>query len=115
MRRRRRGGRFQAPAWAPVPIMPLWQGGSGLQSPPAVGVRQATAAVNRELCIGCGRCLPVCPTQAIALGPDGKAAVNRALCRGCAACARECPTGAIQMTEQREDAKSSSAPPGRRR
>lgn len=115
MRRRRRGRRRQGPAWAPVPAMPLWQGYSSLQSPPAVGVGQATAAVNRELCIGCGRCLSVCPTQAIALGPDGKAAVNRSLCRGCAACARECPTGAIQMTEQSEDVASTSAPPARRR
>ncbi len=55
------------------------------------------AEVDRDKCIGCGRCMQVCPTGAIRLDAEGKAVVSPDLCRGCAACMGVCPVGAIQM------------------
>ena len=63
---------------------------------PAVGSR-LVAQATPELCVGCGRCVTVCPTQAIFLDDSGKAIVNSALCQGCAACAAQCPVQAIQI------------------
>ncbi|MDY7075490.1 MAG: CoB--CoM heterodisulfide reductase iron-sulfur subunit A family protein [Chloroflexota bacterium] len=49
------------------------------------------AAVNEDLCAGCGRCVLACPYEARALHPRKKlATVNAALCQGCGACAVAC-------------------------
>lgn len=57
-----------------------------------------TLSLNRDDCIGCGRCLEVCPHSVFALD-SGKAAVqNRDMCMECGACARNCPTGAVTVT-----------------
>ncbi|MCD6351786.1 MAG: 4Fe-4S binding protein [Armatimonadetes bacterium] len=55
------------------------------------------AQIDREACIGCGKCVTACPAQAIALGPDRKARVSANLCRGCAVCVAQCPVNAITM------------------
>ncbi len=54
--------------------------------------------INKELCKGCGICIPVCPTGAISL-VDGVAEVNHSLCTRCQACLNACPTGAISISE----------------
>jgi len=64
---------------------------------PKTGVTKVTAQVDKALCIGCGRCVAVCPTHSISLGPDNNAAVHAALCRGCQACIAVCPVGAISL------------------
>lgn len=53
------------------------------------------AKVDKEKCIGCGRCEDVCPIGAIKLG-DGKAAVNDN-CVECDTCVGECPVEAISL------------------
>ena len=50
--------------------------------------------VNRNLCIGCGKCLQVCPNQAIAI-VDAKAKINQGLCSECYRCVEVCPREAI--------------------
>ncbi len=60
-----------------------------------VTISPATAEVNREKCVGCGDCLPVCPYTAITR-VEGKAQVNAALCKGCGTCVATCPSGAIE-------------------
>jgi heterodisulfide reductase subunit A len=60
-----------------------------------VTISPTTAKVVRELCVGCGDCLPVCPYTAI-VRVDGKAQVNAALCKGCGTCVAACPAGAIE-------------------
>jgi len=60
-----------------------------------VVISPATAEVNRDKCVGCGDCIPVCPYTAIAR-VDGKAQVNAALCKGCGTCVATCPSGAIE-------------------
>jgi len=57
----------------------------------------ATLELDRSLCIGCGRCLGVCPHQVFAL--EGKLAflLDRNACMECGACAGNCPTAAIRV------------------
>jgi heterodisulfide reductase subunit A len=59
-----------------------------------------TAQVNLDLCIGCMRCVNVCPFGAIeATGPvkEGRVRIVEAACMGCGTCAAECNFGAIDM------------------
>ena len=65
------------------------------------GPRQSkgyTVEVDEDRCRGCGRCMRVCPYQAIALlrnSIDGwYASVDEALCKGCGNCISICPSGA---------------------
>lgn len=44
---------------------------------------------DEEKCIGCGNCVPVCPTGAITL-KDGKAVTDRAKCTACGDCVDAC-------------------------
>jgi len=55
------------------------------------------AAVDPEVCNGCGQCLPICSYKAIELDPKKKVArVNEAVCEGCGACAVACPSKAMK-------------------
>jgi uncharacterized Fe-S center protein len=47
-------------------------------------------------CIGCGKCVEVCPAQAIILNGD-KAGLERQKCIGCASCIAACAFGAIDV------------------
>jgi len=83
--------------------IPAQMPGSGqMRAPtgsPMVGVPAArqVAQVNSERCTGCGRCMTVCPAQAIFFDSAGKATVNTALCRSCGVCADQCPVQAISF------------------
>jgi len=58
----------------------------------------AIAVVDEELCVGCGRCVSVCPYDARALHPwKPLATVNAALCQSCGACAVACCNKATTM------------------
>jgi pyruvate formate lyase activating enzyme len=51
-------------------------------------------------CLGetqCGRCLTVCPVDAIAAGGAGAVVVDFAKCTQCGACAKTCPSEALGM------------------
>jgi heterodisulfide reductase subunit A len=60
-----------------------------------------TAQFIEELCIGCMRCVKVCPFSAIEqIGPVGKEGtikILEAACMGCGTCAAECNFQAIDM------------------
>ena len=62
------------------------------------------AAVNDDLCDGCGICVPVCEYNAleIAARPSGKeeekiVIINEAMCKGCGGCVAACPSGAMEQ------------------
>ncbi len=56
-----------------------------------------TLALDQEKCVGCGRCLEVCPHQVFAL-EEGKARiVDRDGCMECGACAKNCPAEAVSV------------------
>ena len=55
-------------------------------------------AINREKCIGCKKCLSVCPGSLIKLGDDRKPYVKYPKdCWGCCSCIKECLKGAISL------------------
>jgi len=51
--------------------------------------------LEREKCVGCGRCIEVCPHQVFKMA-DRKAVIeHKNRCMECGACAKNCPVGAI--------------------
>jgi heterodisulfide reductase subunit A len=60
-----------------------------------------TAAVDIKRCIGCRKCINVCPFGAIRemdMRGQLKAEVIEAVCQGCGLCTATCPQGAIQLS-----------------
>jgi Na+-translocating ferredoxin:NAD+ oxidoreductase subunit B len=55
------------------------------------------AYVSEEICIGCCRCIKVCPTDAIVGAAKQIHNVIREACTGCSACIDRCPTEAMIM------------------
>jgi heterodisulfide reductase subunit A-like polyferredoxin len=57
-----------------------------------------TVSVDDALCRGCGRCIAVCPYQAVSFRPNAVdgwyAVVDEALCKGCGNCIAVCPSNA---------------------
>lgn len=65
----------------------------GLQYLPDV----STLTICAQTCIGCGRCLEVCP-HAVFVLTNGKAVIrDRDDCMECGACAMNCPVEAITV------------------
>lgn len=59
------------------------------------------SSVNIARCVGCGKCIKVCPFQAIVeqtIRGEKKAQVIEAVCQGCGLCSATCPQGAIQLS-----------------
>lgn len=52
--------------------------------------------INDDVCIGCGRCVKVCPQSALSL-VDGKSHVDISKCIGCFECITVCPVKAISI------------------
>jgi len=48
-------------------------------------------------CIGCGRCVQVCPHGAHTMDPEKGHALERDLCQVCGRCAEECFAGALEL------------------
>ena len=66
------------------------------------------AESNPNMCIGCGKCVEICPYNAIELIESTKdfedvslvirkSFIHPALCKGCGTCAATCPNGAIAV------------------
>ncbi len=56
-----------------------------------------TLNLDNYKCIGCGKCLEVCPHQVYIL-ESGKARIkNKDSCMECGACARNCPVEAVTV------------------
>ena len=53
-------------------------------------------AVNKDLCTGCGKCMEVCPPEAIYLQSE-IACIEDELCEECGFCVAECPVEAISI------------------
>ncbi|MFZ5587381.1 MAG: FAD-dependent oxidoreductase [Thermodesulfobacteriota bacterium] len=62
---------------------------------------QLSPRVDPDLCRGCGRCVQICPLDAVRLAenPDGgfTAVVQRHNCVGCGGCVGRCPVTALDM------------------
>jgi Na+-translocating ferredoxin:NAD+ oxidoreductase subunit B len=75
---------------APMPLNPL----NGTEG--AVRV----AVIDEELCIGCIKCLPPCPVDAIVGARRQTHTVIAALCTGCELCIAPCPVDCISMVDR---------------
>jgi NAD-dependent dihydropyrimidine dehydrogenase PreA subunit len=56
-----------------------------------------TLQLDDAACVGCNRCLEVCPHQVFALRDRKAALIDVDACMECGACARNCPTAAITV------------------
>ena len=54
--------------------------------------------INNELCIGCGKCVSLCPKQILLIDNNNKCIVtNESKCDRLGGCQRVCPTDAIEI------------------
>ncbi len=56
-----------------------------------------TLSLNEEKCMGCGRCLEVCPHEVFALEAGKARIADRDGCMECGACAKNCPAEALSV------------------
>lgn len=50
-----------------------------------------------EKCTVCGKCVEICPTDALRIGPNGPEVVYPEECWHCGACKMDCPSDAIKI------------------
>jgi carbon-monoxide dehydrogenase iron sulfur subunit len=60
-----------------------------------------TVVIDRDTCIGCGKCVDACPFGAMLFVREAKKACKCELCGGNPACAAICPSGAIVYGNRR--------------
>jgi electron transport complex protein RnfB len=84
----------------PLPLNPA----NGLEGPPLV------AAIDETACIGCVKCLPPCPVDAIIGARKQMHTVIAALCTGCELCIAPCPVDCISMVPRSSLAQATAAP-----
>ena len=89
------GGSATAAALASVvgraakPVNPLY----GVEGPPRLAV------IDESVCIGCAKCLPACPVDAIVGARRQLHTVIAAECSGCELCLPPCPVDCITMVD----------------
>ena len=71
----------------PLPLNPA----NGTEGPPLI------ARIDEQACIGCAKCLPPCPVDAILGASRQMHTVLLALCTGCELCVAPCPVDCISM------------------
>jgi Na+-translocating ferredoxin:NAD+ oxidoreductase subunit B len=64
---------------------------NGVEAPPLV------AQIDEATCIGCAKCLPPCPVDAIVGARKQMHTVVAELCTGCELCIAPCPVDCIKM------------------
>jgi Na+-translocating ferredoxin:NAD+ oxidoreductase subunit B len=85
---------------APLPLNPA----NGVEGPALV------AQIDEERCIGCAKCLPPCPVDAIVGMRRQMHTVVAELCTGCELCVAPCPVDCIKMVSRAELAREYLAP-----
>ena len=81
-----------------VPLNPV----HGTEGPALV------ALIDEEACIGCAKCLPPCPVDAILGAHKQMHTVLASVCTGCELCVAPCPVDCIRMLPR---AAAADAPP----
>ncbi|HKZ73210.1 MAG TPA: RnfABCDGE type electron transport complex subunit B [Steroidobacteraceae bacterium] len=74
---------------APLPLNPA----NGVEGPARV------ARIDEDRCIGCAKCLPPCPVDAIVGAPRRMHTVIAELCTGCELCIAPCPVDCIALVD----------------
>lgn len=94
-----------------LPLNPV----NGIEGPPLV------ARIDEQSCIGCVKCLPPCPVDAIVGARKQMHTVILQLCTGCELCVAPCPVDCISMipracsVDAAADAPAAPAPDDNRR
>jgi ferredoxin len=57
----------------------------------------STLKLEREKCVGCGRCIEVCPHRVFSLVDQIASIIDLNACIECGACSQNCPFGAIEV------------------
>lgn len=86
---------------APLPLNPA----NGVEGPALV------ALIDEETCIGCAKCLPPCPVDAIVGTRKRMHTVLVEVCTGCELCVAPCPVDCIAMVPRESLAGAPPAPP----
>ncbi len=84
----------------PLPLNPR----NGTEGPLLV------AQIDEEACIGCAKCLPPCPVDAILGAHKQMHTVLLSVCTGCELCVAPCPVDCIRMVPRAEVADGAPAP-----
>jgi electron transport complex protein RnfB len=84
----------------PLPLNPL----NGVEGPDLV------ARIDEEICIGCAKCLPPCPVDAIVGARKQMHTVVASLCTGCELCIAPCPVDCIKMVPRQNLVDVTPAP-----
>ncbi|MGH8298576.1 MAG: RnfABCDGE type electron transport complex subunit B [Steroidobacteraceae bacterium] len=77
---------------------------NGMEGPALV------ALIDEETCIGCAKCLPPCPVDAIVGARKQMHTVVLELCTGCELCIRPCPVDCISMVPRASLPDAPAAP-----
>jgi electron transport complex protein RnfB len=85
------------------PALPL-NPANGLEGPLLV------AQIDEDACIGCAKCLPPCPVDAIVGAQRQMHTVILALCTGCELCVAPCPVDCITMVARAHLPQAPPAP-----
>ncbi len=73
------------------PLNCLWCSNPESQSP------RAELGILQKRCVGCGRCIEVCPEQAISVTLEEIIRLDRRACIGCGRCVAACENGARKL------------------
>ena len=84
----------------PLPLDPA----NGAEGPPLL------ALIDEDACIGCTKCLPPCPVDAIIGARKHLHTVLAALCTGCELCVAPCPVDCITMVARPAAPDAAPAP-----
>ncbi len=87
----------------PLPLNPA----NGAEGPPLV------AQIDEAACIGCAKCLPPCPVDAIVGARKQMHTVLVQLCTGCELCIAPCPVDCISMVTRTSLPDAPAAPDAR--
>lgn len=68
------------------------------------------ALIDEDACIGCAKCLPPCPVDAIIGAQKQMHTIVLSLCTGCELCVAPCPVDCITMVPRTQLADSAPAP-----
>ena len=85
---------------APLPLNPA----HGAEGP------QLVALIDEDACIGCAKCLPPCPVDAIVGAHKYLHTVVSALCTGCELCVAPCPVDCIRMVPRASLGNAAASP-----
>jgi len=83
------------------PALPL-NPSHGTEGPPQVAV------IDEERCIGCAKCLPPCPVDAIIGAPRHMHTVITDACTGCELCIAPCPVDCISLAPRQTSAPTAA-------